>query len=167
MLGCAEGAAQALMKQGINVEVQSKPQRHRVELPVALHRGDFVDFIVHPRANHDCDGVFMIDVQVMPKCQSGTEGMRFHIRCQLAVQPSLCSHTSACQIITLPSEVVITKRTISDAPCILALQIFTSCHPDRILVNLSLDCLLKGGHRPGCATGFLWLAEIHWCVCGQ
>ena len=56
------------MKQAVNVEAKGKPQRNRLDLPVSLHKGDVVDFIVHARDNHDCDGVFLIDVQVIIVC---------------------------------------------------------------------------------------------------
>lgn len=52
------------MTQAIEVEEKGRPQRHKVEVALSLHRGDFVDLLVHARSNHDCDGVFLIDVQV-------------------------------------------------------------------------------------------------------
>jgi hypothetical protein len=36
----------------------------QVELRLALGVGDWVDFLVHPRANMDCDGVYVVDMQL-------------------------------------------------------------------------------------------------------
>ena len=36
----------------------------QVELRLALGVGDWVDFVVHPRSNMDCDGVYIVDMQL-------------------------------------------------------------------------------------------------------
>lgn len=36
----------------------------QVEMKLALHAGDLVDFIVHPHTNMDCDGIYIVDVQI-------------------------------------------------------------------------------------------------------
>ena len=52
------------MRQSFNADQQEKPQRQKVEFRFALHVGDLVDFVVHPRENHDCDGVYVVDMQL-------------------------------------------------------------------------------------------------------
>ena len=52
------------MTQSFEADGQAKPQRHRVNVPMDLFPGDTVDFVTSARGNHDCDGVFLIDVQV-------------------------------------------------------------------------------------------------------
>ncbi len=32
-------------------------------MKMPLHAGDMVDFLVHPHANMDCDGVYIVDIQ--------------------------------------------------------------------------------------------------------
>jgi hypothetical protein len=34
-----------------------------VEIKLNMHAGDLVDFVVHPHANMDCDGVYIVDMQ--------------------------------------------------------------------------------------------------------
>ena len=41
-----------------------RPQRQKVEFRVALHTGDTIDFMVHPRGSMDCDGVYIVDMQI-------------------------------------------------------------------------------------------------------
>ena len=60
----APNASQVVMAQSFNPDNTGKPQRHRVSVPVELHPGDTLDFVTQARKNHDCDGVFLIDVQV-------------------------------------------------------------------------------------------------------
>lgn len=35
----------------------------QVEVKLKMHAGDLVDFVVHPHANMDCDGVYIVDMQ--------------------------------------------------------------------------------------------------------
>ena len=46
---------------GLHMCAAALPQ---VELRLALGVGDWVDFLVHPRANMDCDGVYIVDMQL-------------------------------------------------------------------------------------------------------
>ena len=58
------------MTQSFEADSAGKPQRHRVNVPMELHPGDMVDFVTQARGNHDCDGLFLIDVQVrVPSCE--------------------------------------------------------------------------------------------------
>ena len=57
-------STQILMTQKVEAAPDSKPQRFNIERPVDLHVGDTIDFWIHARANHECDGVLLIDMQV-------------------------------------------------------------------------------------------------------
>ena len=57
-------ASQVIMQQSFEPDGGAKPQRHRLNLPLDLHPGDIIDFVTQARENHDCDGVYLIDVQV-------------------------------------------------------------------------------------------------------
>lgn len=35
----------------------------QMEFTFDIEVGDVVDFIVHPRGNQDCDGVYLVDIQ--------------------------------------------------------------------------------------------------------
>lgn len=41
-----------------------KPQRFRIQKPLTLLPGDQIDITVDPRDNSDCDGVFVINLQI-------------------------------------------------------------------------------------------------------
>jgi hypothetical protein len=43
----------------------------QMEFVLDLHVGDLVDFIAHPRENQDCDGVYLVDIQVWKDDMSG------------------------------------------------------------------------------------------------
>ncbi|CAL8462880.1 g2414 [Coccomyxa elongata] len=57
------GQSQQQMWREINTNAKDKPQRQKVEMKMPLHAGDMVDFLVHPHANMDCDGVYIVDIQ--------------------------------------------------------------------------------------------------------
>ena len=59
-------ASKIVMHQSFEPDSGAKPQRHRLTLPLDVHPGDTVDFVTLARENHDCDGVYLIDVQVLP-----------------------------------------------------------------------------------------------------
>lgn len=52
------------MRQGFEAEKIDNPQRQRVEFRFSVHVGDHIDFTVWPRASHDCDGVYVVDIQI-------------------------------------------------------------------------------------------------------
>ena len=52
------------MRQGFEAEKVDTPQRQRVEFRFSIHVGDHVDLTVWPRGSHDCDGVYIVDVQL-------------------------------------------------------------------------------------------------------
>ncbi|KAK9907269.1 hypothetical protein WJX75_000339 [Coccomyxa subellipsoidea] len=58
------GQSRQLMWREITTNAKDKPQRQKVEMKVPLHAGDILDFIVHPRSNMDCDGIYIVDVQI-------------------------------------------------------------------------------------------------------
>ena len=35
-----------------------------MEFRFSMHVGDYIDVTVWPRASHDCDGVYIVDVQI-------------------------------------------------------------------------------------------------------
>lgn len=50
--------------QGITSAKRDVPLPCQVEMKVPLHAGDILDFIVHPRSNMDCDGIYIVDIQI-------------------------------------------------------------------------------------------------------
>lgn len=52
------------MRQGFEAEKADSPQRQRVEFRFSMHVGDHIDLTVWPRASQDCDGVYIVDIQV-------------------------------------------------------------------------------------------------------
>ncbi|KAK9821580.1 hypothetical protein WJX81_008053 [Elliptochloris bilobata] len=59
------GASMQLHWQAVNPDAaHDRPQRQKVEFRVPLHTGDMVDFMVHPRSSMDCDGVYIVDMQI-------------------------------------------------------------------------------------------------------
>lgn len=63
--GAGTGASTQLHWQAVNPDAaHDRPQRQKVEFRVALHTGDTIDFMVHPRGSMDCDGVYIVDMQI-------------------------------------------------------------------------------------------------------
>ena len=52
------------LRQGIEADQHEVPQRQKVEFRFQLHVGDTVDFIIWPRGTHDCDGIYIVDMQL-------------------------------------------------------------------------------------------------------
>ena len=64
-LRAGTGASTQLHWQAVNPDAaHDRPQRQKVEFRVALHTGDAIDFMVHPRGSMDCDGVYIVDMQI-------------------------------------------------------------------------------------------------------
>lgn len=42
----------------------AKPMRTKVQKLVTLQPGDQVDVLVEPRTTHDCDGIFIVEMDV-------------------------------------------------------------------------------------------------------
>lgn len=52
------------LRQGFEAAQRDSPQRQKVEFRFELHVGDWVDLVVWPRASHDCDGIYLVDMQL-------------------------------------------------------------------------------------------------------
>lgn len=50
----------------------SRPQRQKLEIPINVRPGDQFDFIVDPRHNHDCDGLYIVEAQLWPPVEKGS-----------------------------------------------------------------------------------------------
>lgn len=48
------------------VSKSARPQRQTLEVPLDIRPGDQIDFIVDPRHNHDCDGLYIIEAKIWP-----------------------------------------------------------------------------------------------------
>ena len=44
----------------------SRPQRQKLEVPIDIRPGDQIDFVVDPRNNHDCDGLYIVELKIWP-----------------------------------------------------------------------------------------------------
>ena len=65
MLPAGTGESRQLLWRAVNPNAaHDRPQRQKVEFRVALHTGDTIDFTVHPRGSMDCDGVYIVDMQI-------------------------------------------------------------------------------------------------------
>lgn len=61
------------LRQGFEPDQHDVPQRQKVEFRFQLHVGDSVDLIVWPRTSHDCDGIYLVDMQIWEH-----DGMKKH-----------------------------------------------------------------------------------------
>ena len=48
------------------VSKSARPQRQTLEVPLDIRPGDEIDFVVDPRHNHDCDGLYIIELKIWP-----------------------------------------------------------------------------------------------------
>ena len=48
------------------VSKSARPQRQTIEVPLDIRPGDQIDFVVDPRHNHDCDGLYIIELKIWP-----------------------------------------------------------------------------------------------------
>lgn len=44
----------------------TRHQRQSMEIPLDLRVGDQIDFVVEPRHNHDCDGLYIVEAKIWP-----------------------------------------------------------------------------------------------------
>lgn len=102
------------MRQGFESEKVDTPQRQRVEFRFSLHVGDYIDVTVWPRGTHDCDGVYIVDIQIweqdgMAKQKQledpqvafwpGQSQCSVAIRREQGVIPAICPFTEACMTV--------------------------------------------------------------------
>ncbi|KAK9805857.1 hypothetical protein WJX73_008965 [Symbiochloris irregularis] len=55
---------QVLLKRGYEPDANGQPNRQKIEWRLHIRTGDVIDFIVDPRTNHDCDGLYIVDVSI-------------------------------------------------------------------------------------------------------
>ena len=48
----------------------SRPQRQKLEVPINIRPGDQLDFVVDPRNNHDCDGLYIVEAKIWPPVEN-------------------------------------------------------------------------------------------------
>lgn len=48
------------------VSKTSRPRRQTIEVLIDIRPGDQIDFVVDPRHNHDCDGLYIIEAKIWP-----------------------------------------------------------------------------------------------------
>lgn len=56
--------SQTLLRRGYEADANGQPNRQKIEWRLHIRTGDVIDFIVEPRSNHDCDGLFIVDVSI-------------------------------------------------------------------------------------------------------
>ncbi|EIE24869.1 hypothetical protein COCSUDRAFT_53105 [Coccomyxa subellipsoidea C-169] len=56
--------AQTLLKRAYDADPNAQPNRQKIEWRMHIRTGDVLDFTVEPRGNHDCDGLYIVDVQI-------------------------------------------------------------------------------------------------------
>ena len=56
----------------------ARPERQMVEVPLDMRPGDQIDFIVDPRHNHDCDGLYIIEAKIWPPTEDQQAHRRLH-----------------------------------------------------------------------------------------
>ena len=56
--------AQTLLKRAYDADPNAQPNRQKIEWRMHIRTGDVLDFTVDPRGNHDCDGLYIVDIQV-------------------------------------------------------------------------------------------------------
>lgn len=42
------------------------PNRQKLEWQLSMRVGDTIDFVLDPRKNHDCDGLYLVNMQIWP-----------------------------------------------------------------------------------------------------
>jgi len=53
-----------LLKRSYEADPKGSPNRQKIEWRLHIRTGDVIDFLVNPRGNHDCDGVYIVDIQI-------------------------------------------------------------------------------------------------------
>lgn len=65
----------SLFFRNFTVTPESRPHRETFEQSIALFPGDNLLFLVHPGANHDCDGVYVHDIKIWQSQSSNIDGV--------------------------------------------------------------------------------------------
>ena len=53
-----------LLKRSYEADPDGSPNRQKIEWKMHIRTGDIIDFLVNPRGNHDCDGLYIVDIQI-------------------------------------------------------------------------------------------------------
>ncbi|KAK9809161.1 hypothetical protein WJX72_010415 [[Myrmecia] bisecta] len=69
LTGAETGDSILLFRQGHELTLDAPPDRQRIQRDINLRPDDTLDFVTHPRGSHDCDGVFIVDIQIWAKEQ--------------------------------------------------------------------------------------------------
>ena len=57
-------AAVAILQQAHELQRGSKPVRNRVQKKLGLLPGDQLEVVIEPRGTHDCDGIYIVELEV-------------------------------------------------------------------------------------------------------
>ena len=61
-----QGKPKILAQQGYDANPKAQPNRQKLEWRLPVHVGDTIDFVLDPRTNHDCDGLYLVNMQIWP-----------------------------------------------------------------------------------------------------
>ena len=50
----------------------ARPMRQRIEVTMLISPGDIFEFVVDPRENQDCDGIFIVEAVVWQHLHGGS-----------------------------------------------------------------------------------------------
>ena len=56
--------SQVLMRHSFDADANSQPKRQKMEWPLAIPTGAVFELLIDPRSNHDCDGLYIVDIQI-------------------------------------------------------------------------------------------------------
>ena len=61
----AKGKSRNLLKEGYDpVPKGARPSRKRIEVEMLISPGDIFEFVVDPRENQDCDGIYIVEAKI-------------------------------------------------------------------------------------------------------
>ena len=61
----AKGRSRNLLKEGHDpVPKGARPTRKRIEVSMLISPGDVFEFVVDPRENQDCDGIYVVEAKI-------------------------------------------------------------------------------------------------------
>ena len=51
-------------------------EMHSLQVPIDIRPGDQIDFVVDPRNNHDCDGLYIVEAKIWPPSEGAQQGKK-------------------------------------------------------------------------------------------
>ena len=61
----AHGKSRSLLKEAYDpVPKGARPTRKRIEVSMLISPGDIFEFVVDPRENQDCDGIYIVEAKI-------------------------------------------------------------------------------------------------------